>query len=59
MVSPASPDRIRECLEFFHQFGYYYGRKSAGGKGQAARPQRLSWRVAIKPVEQAFQPVQA
>jgi hypothetical protein len=28
-------------------------------KGKAARPQRLSGRVAIKPVAQAFQPVPA
>jgi hypothetical protein len=49
---------MRECLEFFHQFGYYYGRKSAGGKGEAARPYLLACRVAFKPVAQAFQPVQ-
>jgi hypothetical protein len=42
-----------------NKFGYYYGRKLGGGEGQAARPQRLSCRVAIKPVAQAFQPVAA
>jgi hypothetical protein len=59
MFPPASVVTIRECLEFCIKFGYYYARKSAGGKGRAARPQRLSCRVAIKPVAQAFQPVQA
>jgi hypothetical protein len=36
MVPPASADRIRECLEFFIKFGYYYGRKLAGGEGGSA-----------------------
>jgi hypothetical protein len=58
MAPPASADMIRESLEIFHKFSYYYGRKLGGGEGQAARPQRLSGRVAIKPVAQAFQPVQ-
>jgi len=50
---------IRESLEYFYQLGYYYGSKLGGGEGQAARPQGLSGRVAIKPVAQAYQPVPA
>jgi hypothetical protein len=38
MVAPTSPDRVREYLEFFYQFGYYYARKSAEAEGEAARP---------------------
>jgi hypothetical protein len=42
MVPPASPDMIREFLEFLHQFGYYYARKLGEEEGKAALPQRLS-----------------
>jgi hypothetical protein len=37
MAAPASPDRVREYLEFFYQFGYYYARKSGEEEGEAAR----------------------
>jgi hypothetical protein len=53
MVPPASTVRIRELLEIFHKFSYYYGRKVGGEEGEAAQPQRLSCRVASKPVAQA------
>jgi hypothetical protein len=55
MVSPASADRLRECLEFFIKLGYYY--QEIGERGR--RPGRMEAPVGagLKPAPTPEKPV--